>query len=62
MIAMNDPSTPRHYSDEQKVEAKDDAFWKRFMPPWCQGYSQASLLGCYWFINPNQIRLFPATN
>ncbi|WP_341885034.1 hypothetical protein [Synechococcus sp. UW140] len=31
--SMNGPSTPRHYSDEQKVEAKDNAFWKRFMPP-----------------------------
>jgi len=30
---MNGPSTPRHYTDEQKVEAKDDAFWKPFMPP-----------------------------
>jgi hypothetical protein len=33
MIAMNGPSTPRHYSDEQKVEAKDVILWKRFMPP-----------------------------
>ena len=31
--AMNGPSTPRHYSDEQKVEAKDVTLWKRFMPP-----------------------------
>ena len=29
----NGPSTPRHYSDEQKVEAKDVTFWKRFMHP-----------------------------
>ena len=33
MIAMNCPSTPRLYTDEQNVEAKDVTFWKRFMHP-----------------------------